>query len=54
MKMCSYLHSLEPLHLVAAASEPAVLSDGVSVWPGLGPLGLLEDLDTERLPPRPQ
>lgn len=37
-----------------AASEPAVLSDGVSVWPGLGTRGLLENLDAAALPPRPQ
>lgn len=31
-----------------------MLSDGVSVWPGLGVLALLENLDAETLLPRPQ
>lgn len=34
--------------------ETAALSDGVSVWPGLGVLGLLENLDTETVLPRAQ
>lgn len=57
MKICSYLHSLEPLHhlpTASEASETAALSDGVSVWPGLGVLALYENLDTETLLPRPQ
>lgn len=53
MKICSYLHSLEPLHLLTASfrvRQTTVLSDGVSVRPGLGVPGLLENLDTETLP----
>lgn len=34
--------------------EPAALSDGASVWPGLGERGLLENLDTKTLLPRAQ